>query len=913
MSQFNINGNNLYLSQNIQPQVQPIVNQTQNIQSQIGLNQPQNIQQPIANRPQNQQQSPQQKQTPKCKSPKQQKQTDSSIDKNKNKTSISTYHAKLVKYGFCTSGDQYLGLKIFSFIGRVIIQDKYQNSYVISPIKDGKLNDLDHRKFIDAKTSHLKIDEYWQQNQDYVHEHPDKYFPNGCSDNYSKIQYQYKSDGNIDETNYKRFINHVDKLYQYYVNDDDKLERQFQTKENLGEDISNDVQVLRLLHQKDPKEVYDIYETIEKLLDSDSDLMGLYDEFTDKRNSKTKKQGNTQFTPQCVSELMAKLALKYIKMIRGDEIYISPADYSPYKNHLCVIECWEQKERKPEEPEKSLYHHKQFIDYNTGISVIDPGSGYNALTNAILDECAKHRIKLNHLRAYDVDFNVINVAEILLMKKLYRLHDDYAFDVCVGADNISDMPQAAMAPDSNDIMLFKGAISAGAKVEQNDYLSMNYEDLKAPYMKEGELIDIVISNPPYTAEGNLKDPVSYFIRKSMEIAKVGVFILPKNSLYLTSKLGKVGKDGERKNETRDDRINDILQIADVVEMIDMGDQKKIFNGHGISDTIILVMVRKEFINKVKKQFVINEDADYLDKEFKIEDIENVNINEISKIKNTYELDISSKNYKYFDFRDYGKKYKEKEIRGDLIKWKDKGLEIQDMIIRGKVKEDMKNDKEKGFVLMKYEGNNIIPKEVKNAYVEMRKQLINDIMSSKRAAIMIGAYDKEMEKMINEEVEDVGKMNDIDVLIKCYEIMNKGEKLDRQHLSAEPELLSNYFEIVSSKGHLTSEAKPKDEINIHPLIGAAKTNNGIIGYISTFDCNPGFTLAKTGDGAAGYLFYHNYNFSLDKTHLFYLQSLQEIKNITINCKLISLQLHTIFNSNNSMTKENFKNIKVYLYH
>ena len=125
-------------------------------------------------------------------------------------------------------------------------------------------------------------------------------------------------------------------------------------------------------------------------------------------------------------------------------------------------------------------------------------------------------------------------------------------------------------------------------------------------------------------------------------------------------------------------------------------------------------------------------------------------------------------------------------------------------------------------------------------------------------------------------------------------------------------LKDYFEIVSCKGHLTNEAKPKDEINKYPLIGASKTNNGIINYISTFDCNPGFTLAKTGDGAAGYMFYHNYNFSIDKTHVFYLQNRQEIKNIDLNCKLISLQLHMVYNHSNAMTKDNFNDIWVYIY-
>ena len=119
-----------------------------------------------------------------------------------------------------------------------------------------------------------------------------------------------------------------------------------------------------------------------------------------------------------------------------------------------------------------------------------------------------------------------------------------------------------------------------------------------------------------------------------------------------------------------------------------------------------------------------------------------------------------------------------------------------------------------------------------------------------------------------------------------------------------------FDIIDKqKSHYTNE-KSNGE---YPLIGASKANNGIVGYLSNWDYENTFTIVKDGDGASGYVFYHPYKFS--KVPTVYIMNLNKSINnfnIDINTKLLSIQLHPLFNHSNKLTKDKLNNLKIYLY-
>jgi len=414
--------------------------------------------------------------------------------KSSSSSRIQVYHNKLVKYGFCTPGDQFVGLKLFALFGKIILQDKYQNAYV-DPINSQTTPDA--IKESDDSTSYLNINSLRQQDVNKIYDDEKSYthFKGGNIVYDATLAPSVYDRKHMDDSNYARFMSHLGNLYHFYVNDSDKLERNLKKDGNLGDDISNDINLLKLIYQHTNfEEVYDIYQTVDSILSSSSDLQGLYDEFTEKRSKKNKKQGNTQFTPQCVSQLMAKLALKYIKMVRGDGIYVTDDDYSPMKYSLLQKEGLE--EARAQHFKDVVHEHSSMINYKTGISIVDAGSGYNALTNAMLDECMKHRIKINHLRAYEIDSNVANVAELALTKKLYDLHKNYNYDVCISADNVGPVSEKAFVKGADDTILHKGAMSTAAKVLQDDYLALSDEELLPSYATKNDLIDITVSNPP---------------------------------------------------------------------------------------------------------------------------------------------------------------------------------------------------------------------------------------------------------------------------------------------------------------------------------------------------------------------------------------------------------------------------------
>lgn len=126
-------------------------------------------------------------------------------------------------------------------------------------------------------------------------------------------------------------------------------------------------------------------------------------------------------------------------------------------------------------------------------------------------------------------------------------------------------------------------------------------------------------------------------------------------------------------------------------------------------------------------------------------------------------------------------------------------------------------------------------------------------------------------------------------------------------------LSDIFEIPDKqKSHYTHE---QSEDGSYPLIGAAKTNNGNVGYLNTYDYENTYTIVKDGDGAAGYMFYHPYKFSKVPT-VYILNLKMQIQNLNdfneISLPLISLQLHQMFSHSVKITKTNFDNLEVFIY-
>jgi len=650
---------------------------------------------------------------------------------------------------------------------------------------------------------------------------------------------------------------------------------------------------------------------VKLMLESDEELGGLFDEFNDKYTSKggrSKEQisetpngaqlvnniiaSNSEWTPGIVADLMAKIALKYTSLFKLN--YNSP---------------------KKEDIEKLTDEQYRNCNFD-GIRVVDPGSGQNRLTNAIIDNCVKLGIHISYLRGYEYDLNIERMGEVLLMRKLYHLYKntDYfiqAHTELEGYNPYHEIQDQTVNKITQDLTM---------KIEPFDYLKMS--DLL-------EDVDLTICNPPFgDYDKNNKDPCLKFISVAVQHSKISVFIVPKVFI------------AEKRGTDRKSLIDNILNLAYVVEVIDLGPAQRVF-GKAMSDAIILVLLRKDAVEKLDEES-----------------------------KKYFAFDLND-NYKYFNFKNYAD-CMESIPHQDIKKWKNEGLKMINNILNdegficksygGKIRFDVMNEMKnvngnQGQLLQNINQNQQLmmnqmnqnqqsPKQKVNVKTknitglfELKKKEVGKLLVTDEvnmADVLYSNLEGEYVKMkINQSIEymrihymepdciekakmikdsmwvglEEDTMNNI-IPTRFLEILGTG--LDINRLTKEPVLLSDYFEIVSSKGHLTSEAQQYDDVNKYPLIGAAKINDGIIGYISSFDCNPGFTLAKTGDGAAGYMFYHNYNFSIDKTNVFYLQSRQEIKNINLNCKLISIQLHSIYDSGNSMTKDKFKNIKVYLY-
>lgn len=124
----------------------------------------------------------------------------------------------------------------------------------------------------------------------------------------------------------------------------------------------------------------------------------------------------------------------------------------------------------------------------------------------------------------------------------------------------------------------------------------------------------------------------------------------------------------------------------------------------------------------------------------------------------------------------------------------------------------------------------------------------------------------------------------------------------EDLEFETVKLSDVFKIVNIKNYPIT-----DKENIYSLIGAGKINNGFSNTCNGYRFKNLYTIAKTGNGGAGYMFYHPYKFNKTSSALV----VEPLINLSplINCPLISLQLHKQFDRSNSITEDNFNDIKI----
>ena len=634
---------------------------------------------------------------------------------------------------------------------------------------------------------------------------------------------------------------------------------------------------------------------VKLMLESDEELGGLFDEFNDKYTSKggrSKEQisetpngaklvnnivaSNSEWTPGIVADLMAKIALKYISLFKLN--YNSP---------------------KKEDIEKLTDEQYRNCNFD-GIRVIDPGSGQNRLTNAIIDNCVKLGIHISYLRGYEYDLNIERMGEVLLMRKLYHLYKNTDYLIqghtkLEGYNPYHEIQDQTVNKITQDLTM---------KIEPFDYLKMS--DLL-------EDVDLTICNPPFgDYDKNNKDPCLKFINVAVQHSKISVFIVPKVFI------------AEKRGTDRKSLIDNILNLAYVAEVIDLGPAQRVF-GKAMSDVIILVLLRKDAVEKLDEES-----------------------------KKYFAFDLND-NYKYFNFKKYAD-CMESIPHQDIKKWKNEGLKMINNILNdegfvcksygGKIKFDVMNEIRnvninQGQLLQNVNQNQQSPKQKVNVKTknitglfELKKKEAGKLLATDEvnmAEVLYSNLEGEYVKMkINQSIEYmrthymepdclekarmikdsmwVGLEEDILNIIptRFLEVLSAG--LDINRLTKEPVLLSDYFEMPDKqKSHKAIE---NDENGNYPLIGASMNNNGIIGYLNTWDYENCFTVGKDGAGA-GYMFYHNYKFS-KISHVYILILKQKLENININLQLITYQLNKIFDWTNALTKNDFKNIKLYLY-
>ena len=128
-------------------------------------------------------------------------------------------------------------------------------------------------------------------------------------------------------------------------------------------------------------------------MNEEDSVKALFNQIKDKYNSKNKTEGNSEWTPKNVSELISKISIRWLKKLK----------------------------------------------LTNNIKVIDAGSGYNNLTDEFLNECVKEQEKnlkkrsekkdyfnIQDYKLYEIDYTVYSLSKMLLLQKLYNLFQDIA-------------------------------------------------------------------------------------------------------------------------------------------------------------------------------------------------------------------------------------------------------------------------------------------------------------------------------------------------------------------------------------------------------------------------------------------------------------------------------------------------------
>ena len=736
---------------------------------------------------------------------------------------LQKFHNLIVKYGLCSSEDAKTGIDIFVLISRAVIMSEIQNNNYLDP------NDKTNR----IGTMGNGLISLWDENG----------LPNADA-----------------------WFNHFVELVKKYTKGRDA--------EYLQEVFNN---ICTFNESYEIKNLIEIVDVVKKIFDSDSDLQNLNDQFTDKYTSKSsikEKQtiktetvnitttaiaSNSQWTPQNVCDLTAKISLKYLKLLKLDQ-----KDNSEYNTNEKAEETEETETDDSDDndsDDNENHEYEETIKHLKGIRVIDAGSGNNALTNAIIDNSIEQNIQISYLRGYEFNIKFQQSGDILLMRKLYKLQKNkkincsFINDLAEDADNDVTMP--------NDITM---------KIELWDYLKMS---------ELMEKVDLTISNPPYgDYDKNNTDPCLKFINVAVQNSIVSVFIVPKNCLI------------DKKGTERKTLIDNILNKTEIVEVIDLGPSQKIFN-KGVSDIVILVLIQKEYINQLMEA-------------------------EGNKIN-------YAEQYKYFNFSNYSDCC-DLVRHHNITNWNTLGNKIVGNIITESTKPIKMTEetntktkhltgifeyktKQPGLILTKEQPNllNVLRQKLEEKYL---LENIKKAICPTKPSYLIDDFDEDLNQR-NKIIDDMfdNSNDDPNDLIpsRFLNVLSNGEHLDPRRLQLVK--LSEWFEIVDKcKSHYTNECVENGK---YPLIGAAKTNNGVVGYLNTYDFENTFTIVKDGDGAAGYVFYHNYKFNKVPT-VYIINKCKDFENINLNTTLISIQLNQIYNHENKINKDNFKTIECYMY-
>jgi len=642
------------------------------------------------------------------------------------------------------------------------------------------------------------------------------------------------------------------------------------------------------------------------MLESNEELGGLFDEFNDtytSKGGKSKEQisetpngtklvnniiaSNSQWTPGIVADLMAKIALKYISLFK--------LNYnSPTKKQIDSLTDEE-------------YRNCNF----NGIRVVDPGSGQNRLTNAIIDNCIKLGIHISYLRGYEYDLNIERMGEVLLMRKLYHLYKNTDYFIqghteLEGYNPYHEIQGQTVNKITQDLTM---------KIEPFDYLKMS--DLL-------EDVDLTICNPPFgDYDKNNKDPCLKFINVAVQHSKISVFIVPKVFI------------AEKRGTDRKTLIDNILNVAYVTEVIDLGPAQRVF-GKAMSDAIILVLLRKDAVEKLdeenKKYFAFNLNDNYKYFNFKnyADCMESIPHQDIKKWKNEGLRMVNNiLNDEGFIYKINNNKSYEENNKCDMMKNQEQTLQnMNQQLMMNQMNQNQQSPKQKInvktknitglFELKKKEAGKLLATDevnmaevlYENLECEYVKMKINQSIEYMRTHYMESDCLKKARKIKDSMWEGLEEdtMNNI-IPSRFLEVL--GDELDINRLTKEPVLLSDWFEKIKCIN--TQQINNANPYGKYPLYTGSieKHIQGYTDKMSYDNINNDILLVVTLFGNVYKICHKQFSIQSDG-NIFVIKFINKNINIDANIKLLDIQLSNYIKTYSKLTWNKIKELKVYLY-